>query len=69
MGGDHVLIAAWIGCTPGTLRHCVPEQERDTGQQPGRLPQKGSLIKALERKVRELREANQILLSASGFFA
>jgi len=62
-------IAAKIGCTPETLRRWVRRQERDTGQRPGPTTAEEVRIKALEREVRELRKANEILRLASAFFA
>ncbi|WP_305825843.1 IS3 family transposase [Massilia brevitalea] len=61
-------IAAKIGCTPETLRRWVRQQERDTGQRPGLTTAEEERVKALEREVRELRKANEILRLASGFF-
>ena len=45
------------------------QQERDTGQRPGPTTAEEERIKALEREVRELRKANEILRLASAFFA
>ena len=42
---------------------------RDSGQRPGRTTAEEERIKALEREVRELRKANEILRLASAFFA
>ena len=64
-----VSIAAKICCTPETLRRWVRQQERDTGQRPGPTTAEGERVKALEREVRELRKANEILRLASAFFA
>ncbi|THC38069.1 MULTISPECIES: IS3 family transposase [unclassified Massilia] len=61
-------IAAKIGCTPETLRRWVRQQERDTGQRPGPTTAEDERVKALEREVRELRKANEILRLASAFF-
>ena len=61
-------IAAKIGCTPETLRRWVRQQERDTGQRPGPTSAEEERVKALEREVRELRKANEILRLASAFF-
>ena len=60
-------IAAKIGCTPETLRRWVRQQERDTGQRPGPTTAEEERVKALEREVRELRKANEILRLASAF--
>ncbi|MFN3789842.1 IS3 family transposase [Massilia sp.] len=61
-------IAAKIGCTPETLRRWVRQQERDAGQRPGPTTAEEERIEALEREVRELRKANEILRLASAFF-
>ncbi|MFC4930747.1 IS3 family transposase [Massilia sp. GCM10023247] len=61
-------IAAKIGCTPETLRRWVRQQERDTGQRPVPTTAEEARVKALEREVRELRKANEILRLASAFF-
>ena len=62
-------IAAKIGCTGETLRGWVRQQERDTGQREGLTSADKERIKALEREVRELRQANEILRKASAYFA
>lgn len=74
--GDHgsqwaaiASIAAKIGCTAETLRRWVRETERDRGQRPGPTSAESERIKALEREVRELRQANEILRKASAYFA
>ncbi len=61
--------AAKIGCTPETLRGWVRQAERDQGKRPGPTTDKRERIKALEREVRELRQANEILRKASASFA
>lgn len=62
-------IAPKLGCTKETLRRWVREAERDVGLRPGRPRADDDRIKALEREVRELRRANEILRKASAFFA
>ena len=63
-------IAGKIGCSAEALRNWVRRAERDTGgQRPGRTPEEGERLKALEREVRELRRANEILRKASAYFA
>ena len=62
-------IAAKIGCTGETLRKWVRQAERDQGQRPGATSEERERIKALEREVRELRQANEILKKASAYFA
>jgi transposase len=62
-------IAAKIGCTAETLRGWVRQAERDQGQRAGPTTEGRERIKALEREVRELRQANEILRKASAYFA
>ena len=62
-------IAAKIGCTAETLRGWVRLAERDQGQRAGRTSAEHERIKSLEREVRELRQANEILRKASAYFA
>nr|CAD42760.1 hypothetical protein [Azotobacter sp. FA8] len=62
-------IAAKIGCTAETLRRWVRQAERDTGRREGQTTPERERIKALEREVRELRQANEILRKASAYFA
>ena len=62
-------IAAKVGCTHETLRRWVRESETDSGARPGPTTTEQERIKALEREVRELRQANEILRKASAYFA
>jgi transposase len=62
-------IAAKIGCTGETLRHWVRQAERDQGLRAGPTTDERERIKTLEREVRELRQANEILRKASAYFA
>lgn len=62
-------IAAKTDCTPETLRRWVRRAERDQGLRPGPTSSELERIKALEREVRELRQANEILRKASAYFA
>jgi len=62
-------IAAKIGCTPQTLNEWVKRHEIDTGLREGVTTEERERIKALEREVKELRRANEILKLASAFFA
>ena len=64
-----VSIASKIGCSTETLRRWVRQHKRDIGQRKGPSTVKQERIKALEREVRELRKANEILRLASAFFA
>ncbi len=62
-------IAGKIGCTSETLRKWVRRTERDKGLRPGLTSDEQGRLKALEREVRELRRANEILRKASAYFA
>ena len=62
-------IAGKIGCTTETLRRWVRQAERDGGVREGVTSDEQQRIKDLEREVRELRKANEILKVASAFFA
>jgi transposase-like protein len=62
-------IAAKIGCTAETLRGRVRQAERDQSLRPGSTSDDRERIKALEREVRELRQANEILRKALAYFA
>lgn len=59
-------IAAKIGCTAETLRGWVRQTERDRGNRPGPSTDEQKRVKALEREVRELRQANEILRKCKG---
>jgi len=58
-----------IGCTPQTLLDWVKRAEVDSGERDGVSTAERERIKALEREVKELRRANEILKTASAFFA
>jgi len=62
-------IAPKIGCVPQTLHDWVKRHEIDTGLRNGVTSEERDRIKALEREVKELRRANEILKLASAFFA
>ena len=62
-------IASKIGCSGETLRGWVRQAGRDQGLRAGPTTDERERIKALEREVRELRQANEILRKASAYFA
>ena len=62
-------IASKIGCTPETLRKWVRRTETDQGLRAGLTSDERKRLKELEREVRELRRANEILRKASAYFA
>ena len=58
-----------MGCVPSTLLDWVKQAEVDSGSRPGVSTGEAQRIKDLEREVKELRRANEILKLASAFFA
>lgn len=62
-------IAPKIGCVPQTLLEWVKRTEIDAGSRPGTTTAEAQRIKDLERENKELRRANDILRTASAFFA
>lgn len=62
-------IAPKIGCVPQTLLEWVKRAEVDAGARPGTTTAEMQRIKELERENKELRRANEILKTASAFFA
>jgi transposase len=62
-------IAPKIGCVPQTLNDWVKQHEIDAGVRDGVSTDERERVKALEREVKELRRANEILKLASAFFA
>jgi len=62
-------LAAKFGCTAETLRKWVRQAERDQGLREGLTTSERERLKALERENRELKRANEILRTASAFFA
>ncbi|UKR53326.1 IS3 family transposase [Xanthomonas fragariae] len=61
-------IAGKIGCSAQTLCNWVRQAERDAGKRQGLTTDERTRMKALEREVRELRQANEILRKASAYF-
>jgi transposase len=63
-------VARDLGIHPETLRKWVRQVEADEGKRSELLSsEERERLKALERENRELRRANEILKSASAFFA
>jgi len=62
-------VAAKIGCSAPTLHEWVKRSEVNSGSRAGVPSEIAEKIKALEREVRELRQANEILRKASAYFA
>ncbi len=62
-------VASKIGCSAETLRNWVRRTQVDTGSREGVTSEERARVKDLEREVRELRRANEILRKASAYFA
>jgi transposase len=62
-------ISGKLGMTPETLRTWLRRDQVDSGRRPGVTTTERERIRDLEREVRELRRANEILKAASIFFA
>jgi len=62
-------ISSKIGCSAEALRKWVQQAEVDSGGRPGLTTDERARVKELEREVRELRQANEILRKASAYFA
>ena len=67
--GAIARIAKQLGINPETLRNWVTQAEIDGGVRPGTTTDDAQRIAQLERENRELRRANEILKTASAFFA
>ena len=62
-------IASKIGCTNESLRRWVQQAERDEGKRAGPSTSERERVKQLERENLELKRANEILRTASAYFA
>ncbi len=69
LNGAVLRIGPRVGVVPDTLRGWCKQAEIDTGVRPGVTTSEAARIRELEREVRELKRANEILLAASSFFA
>src|SRR5438309_9129348 len=66
--GAVTRVARQLGIGPESLRNWVKQAEIDSGKRPGVTTAEQQRIAELEREVRELRRANEILKPASAFF-
>lgn len=62
-------VAHQLGVGPESVRNWVKQAEIDKGQRPGLTSEERRLLVEPERENRKLRRANEILKSASSFFA
>ncbi|WP_043617979.1 transposase [Nonomuraea candida] len=67
--GAIARVTQQLGVHREALRGWVRQAEVDGGQRPGTSTADAQRIAELEREVRELRRANEILKSAAAFFA
>jgi transposase len=67
--GPVARVAQELGIGVESLRQWVNQAEVDSGRRPGTSSADAQRIAELEREVRELRRANDILKAASIFFA
>lgn len=67
--GELARVGRQLGIHPEALRGWVRQHEIDGGKRPGVTTEDGRRIAELEREVRELRRANEILKAASAYFA
>ena len=62
-------VARQLGYGVETVRKWVNQADVDGGERPGTTTEDNAKIRRLEQENRELRRANEILKSASAFFA
>jgi transposase len=67
--GSIARVADRLGINKETLRNWVAQAEVDEGRRPGPTTADKQRIAELEREVRDLRRANEILKAASAYFA
>jgi transposase len=67
--GEIARVGRQLGVHPEALRTWVRQADIDGGMRPGTSTVDSRRIAELEREVRELRRANEILKAASAYFA
>jgi transposase len=67
--GSIARVADQLGIHREALRTWIRQAEVDGGKRPGTSTSDAQRIADLEREVRELRRANEILKAASAYFA
>jgi transposase len=67
--GTLASVGQKLGVNPETLGNWAEKAEVDSGQRPGITSDDKKRIAELEKEVRELRRANEILKAASAYFA
>ena len=64
-----IAIASKMGCSAQTFSSWIKRRDIDTGRRSGVTTEEQARVKALERDVKELRRANEILRKAAAYFA
>jgi transposase len=67
--GELARVGRQLGVHPEALRSWIKQAEIDGGERSGTTTGDNQRIAELEREVRELRRANEILKAASAYFA
>ena len=67
--GALARVGEQLGINPETLRNWVNQAEIDAGDRPGTTTSDAQRLAELERENKELRRTNEILRTASAFFA
>jgi transposase len=67
--GEIARVGRQLDVHPEALRSWLKQSEIDKGERPGATTEDKQRITELEREVRELRRANEILKAASAYFA
>jgi transposase len=67
--GEIARVGRQLDVHPEALRSWLQQAEIDKGERPGTTTGDKQRIAELEREVRELRRANEILKAASAYFA
>jgi transposase len=67
--GGFEEVAEKLGVHPESIRNWLKTRQIDAGERPGLTTEERDELKALRRENRELKRANEILKSASAFFA
>jgi transposase len=62
-------VARQLGVGPESVRNWVRRADIEGGRRPGVTTEEQRRVAELERDLRELRRANEILKAAAGFFA
>jgi transposase len=68
-GGKLTRVGRQLGVHPEALRGWVRQAEIGSGTRPGTTTDDAARIVELQREVRELRRADEILKAASAYFA